>query len=124
MKKVYLAIPYTRMEESSYEQATLATHRLLERGINVFSPITHCHPLTKFDDRPLPGTWDFWSQVDYQFIDWADEVYVLIPEEGYDAVLNSTGVQAEIAYATENNVPIKFLHMVKGEIAYTVESVA
>lgn len=98
MKKVYLAIPYTGMEESSYRQANRATALLLNLGFNVFSPITHSHPLTKIEDCKVPGSWEFWQKIDYQFLDWADELYVLIPEEGMERVHLSVGVQAEIEY--------------------------
>lgn len=109
MKKVYLAIPYSGMEESSYHQATKATAKFMNDGINVFSPITHSHPLHK--EYNMPGTWNFWQKVDYQYLDWADEVYVIVPEEGYDKVLNSTGVQAEMAYAKHQDKPVTILRL-------------
>jgi len=107
MKKIYLAIPYTGMLESSYEQANAATIKIMQLGHNPFSPITHSHPLTKFEENGLPTTWEFWEKIDYQFIDWADEVWVCLPEEGLQPVLNSIGVQAEIKYAKLHNKPIK-----------------
>lgn len=98
MRKIYLAIPYTGMEESSYRQANEATAVLLNAGFNVFSPITHSHPLTKLKNYTVPGSWNFWKKIDYQFLDWADDLYVLTPEEGSDKVDNSVGVQEEIKY--------------------------
>ena len=115
MKKVYLAIPYSGMEPSSYFQATRATALILKLGINVFSPITHSHPLTQYD---VPGNWEFWSAVDYQYIDWADEVWVLIPQEGTGRVDKSTGVQAEIKYAKETGKPVKEITYGDLEIQY------
>ena len=110
MKKVYLAIPYSGMEQSSYEQATAATaHIINEYQINVFSPITHSHPLTKYG---IKGTWDYWQHVDYQYIDWANEVWVLVPKEGIEKVLYSKGVQAEIKYAQETNKLVKYISMI------------
>ena len=106
MKKVYLAIPYSGMEESSFKQATLAAVKILKMGYNVFSPITHSHPLTEYN---VPGDWDFWQKIDFQFIDWADEVWVLIPEEGVEKVKNSTGVQGEIDYVKRNDKAVKLL---------------
>jgi hypothetical protein len=111
MKKIYLAIPYSGMEESSYEQANLATVLLLNIGYNVISPITHCHSLTKIQGYDLPGTWEFWKEIDFEFIDWVDEVFVLIPKEGWKMVQNSTGVQAEIEYSIDNNKPVTFYKM-------------
>lgn len=104
MKKIYLAIPYTGMYESSYEQANKASIKILKMGHNVFSPITHSHPLSKnYPGAEIPTNWDFWKKIDYQFIDWADEVWVCVPKEGEKAVLNSPGVQAEIQYARKHN---------------------
>jgi hypothetical protein len=103
MKLIYLAIPYSGMEESSFEQANLATVLLMKLGYNVISPITHCHSLTKVEGFDLPGTWEFWQKIDYQLIDKCDEIFVLIPEEGMEKVDNSTGVQAEMKYAKETN---------------------
>lgn len=119
MKKIYLAIPYSGMEESSYLQANLGTVAVLENGHNVYSPITHSHPLTKLTENKLPGTWEFWSAIDYQFIDWADELWVLIPKEGVEKVLNSTGCQAEIKYATEQGKKVMYIKVINGKIAYS-----
>lgn len=108
MKKIYLAIPYTGMLESSYEQANLATIKIMNMGHNPFSPITHSHPLTTQENNNLPHTWEFWEKIDCQFIkDFADEVWVCVPKEGFGKVLNSTGVQAEIEYAKKLGKPIK-----------------
>ena len=107
MKKIYLAIPYSGMAESSYEQATKASAELMKEygGINVFSPITHSHALTEYG---LRGDWAFWKEIDFQFIDWADEVWVLIPNEGVEKVLKSVGVIGEINHANETGKPVHF----------------
>jgi hypothetical protein len=110
LNKVYLAIPYTGMQQSSYEQATFATAYMISNNkqLNIFSPITHSHPLTKFDSLDVPGTWDYWEQVDYQYLDWADQMIVIVPQEGLDKVFTSTGVMAELEYAKSKNMPITF----------------
>lgn len=114
LSKVYLAIPYSGMRRSSYKQATYCTAILMNKGnYNVFSPITHSHPLTKYK---LRGDWAFWEQVDYQYIDWADEVFVLVPKEGLQKVFTSTGVVAEIKYATSKNKPITFIEIINDKI--------
>lgn len=123
MKKIYLAIPYTGMRESSYKQATFITAFLISQNnnLNIFSPITHSHPLTQYPDLTVPGTWDYWSKVDYQFIDWADEVWVFIPYEGFNKILESTGVQAELKYAQKTNIPIKYI--IWDESEYNIKKV-
>lgn len=109
LKKIYLAIPYSGMKESSYKQATLATIKIIQsfEGVNVFSPITHSHPLHVMSDGQIPSDWEYWQQVDFQYIDWVDEVWVFIPREGSKMVKASVGVQAEIAYAEKIGKPIK-----------------
>src|SRR3990167_5524031 len=88
--KIYLAVPYSGMHKSSYKQCTEATVAILKLGgFNVYSPITHSHPLHM---AGLGGGWDFWQQIDLQFVDWADELWVLVPKEGIKKVLLSTGV--------------------------------
>ena len=108
MKKIYLAIPYSGLVESSYEQANKAAAEVMSGSdkINVFSPITHSHPFTQYGVR---GDWEFWKKVDFQFIDWAEEVWVVVPEEGIKRVLMSVGVIAEINYANESKKTVKYL---------------
>ena len=114
MKQIYLAIPYTGIEEESYQLANKVTVKLLMQGYNVFSPITHSHVLAK--EHGLKGTWDFWQNIDYQFIDWCDEIWVVIPNKDLDLVLKSTGVMAEIKYGKEKNKPVKFIRKVTNNI--------
>lgn len=116
MKKIYLAVPYSGMEESSFEQVTRVMGKLLmakdshgHPKYNVFSPITHCHPLTKIEGIKLPGTWSYWEKIDRQFVEWAEELIVLIPKEGIETVQNSEGVLAEMALAREGQKLIYFV---------------
>jgi len=113
MKKVYLAIPYSGMRESSYEQANMFTVDVMRMGYNPFSPITHSHPLTEYN---IPGEWEFWEKIDLDWIDVCDEVWVLIPLEGSDRVNKSEGIAAEIDYAYTSNKPVKFFEYVEGEL--------
>lgn len=116
MKKIYLAVPYSGIQSSSYAQATKMTALIMTtiHETNVFSPITHSHPLAS--KYGMKGDWEFWQKIDYQFIDWADEIWVLIPEEGIDSVLNSIGVMAEIKYAKQTKKPIRYIYELAGQI--------
>ena len=115
LKKIYLAIPYSQIDlESSHRQANEAAALILNDNYNVFSPISHCHVISQ--SHKLPGTWDFWKKIDYQFIDWADEIWVLIPEEGNEVIEKSTGVQAEIIYGIENKKVIRFFEIIEGKL--------
>lgn len=109
LKKIYLAIPYTGMRDSAFRQANVASVEILNLGHNVFSPITHSHPLTLLERYEIPHTWEYWQHIDYQYLDWADELWILVPEEGIQPVKKSTGVQAEIAYAKKLGIPILYV---------------
>lgn len=114
MKKIYLGISYSGMEESSFDQVTEATAMIInELEYNVFSPITHSHHLVKHGSH---GSWDFWQRIDYQFLDFCDEAWFLIPKEGEIKLLQSTGVCAEITYAKTNRKPVKFVKKVGNKI--------
>ena len=108
INKIYLAIPYSKIDKQySYNLVNQITFDLINDGNNVYSPITHTHPLVMMG---LDGAWDFWEQCDYQFIDWADEIIVTIPpvENGIEMVQESVGVQAEIKYGIKTGKPIRF----------------
>jgi len=120
LKKIYLAISYTGMCESSYEQANKASVLILNQGLNVFSPITHSHPLTLLEGYKVPHTWDYWQHIDYQFVDWCDELWVLIPKEGIEVLRKSTGVNAEIKYAKEHNKKVRFIKIRNNKLYYNI----
>jgi len=108
MELIYLAIPYSKYEEASYELANQFTVFLLKQGKNVFSPITHSHSLKKYG---VPGNWEFWKKIDYHFLTKCDSIYVIIPPfgGGIKSVEESTGVQAEIEYAQEIGLSIFYV---------------
>ena len=111
LNKIYLAIPYSKMDvELSYKIANEMFAHFLELGNNVFSPITHSHPLTKLGFR---GDWDFWQDCDHQFIDWCNEIIIVIPYDtdeftGIELVESSTGVQAEVRYSEEHGKRVRY----------------
>ena len=94
MIKIYLAIPYTKIDKDlSFKIANAVSARLMNKGYCVFSPISHSHIMAR--DNSLPVTWDFWKEIDTEFIKWADELWVV----ELDGWQDSTGVQAEIEIA-------------------------
>lgn len=108
MKKIYLAIPYSGMEELSFKIANEVAAKLMNEGYIVFSPISHSHPLAV--SHQMPGTWDFWKEFDESFIlGWCDEVWVVvIGENGYDLCEKSKGINAEVTIAMDNYIPVKW----------------
>lgn len=108
MKKIYLAIPYSGFKEESYQVANEITIKLMQQGNIVFSPITHNHILAKSGE--LPTGWDFWKEMDSAFVQWCDELFVVVlTEKGLDKIRESIGVKAEINLAKQLNKKIIYL---------------
>lgn len=110
MRKVYIAIPYTGMEESSYKQCIIAVSQLMINNPNVmfFSPIINSHPLTKYG---LGGDWDYWKKVDLEWLALCDTFLGIIPQEGIEKANKSIGLIEECQFAEENKKEILFAHL-------------
>lgn len=110
-KLVYLATPYTHesrlVECERFEKVTYVSALMVERGIVNYSPITHSHQQNESKD--LPGNWAFWEFVDREFLRRSDELWVLA-ETGWS---DSVGVTAEIEYAKELGMPVKYINYMK-----------
>jgi len=104
MKKVYVAIPYTGNEEESFKLANKAAGDVIAEGNIPFSPISMTHPIALECD--IDGEWEAWEKIDYEFLNWCDEVLVV----NYDNEMTekSVGVNAEIAYASNLGKEIKY----------------
>lgn len=118
-KRIYVAIPYTGHEKHSFRMANHAAYEIIKMGHIPFSPISMSHPIveqSKHDgkfEKELLGTWEVWEKIDYAFIEWCDELWVVNLDE--KAVNNSTGVQAEIEYAKKLNKPIRVVNVIYNE---------
>lgn len=106
MKKVYLAIPYSaiskHLEEERFIIATRLAGRLIENGVNCYSPITNSHPIRIFNCNPMLGDWQTWGEIDREMIDWCDIVYVICIRGWRDSV----GVNEEIEHALSTGKPV------------------
>ena len=104
MSKIYLACPYTHKDpnvvDMRFEVVTKKAGRLLLEGHIVYSPITHCHPIAMA--VKLPTDFNFWKKLNFEFIDWSEEVRVLC----IDGWRTSVGVAAEIEYANSQGKPV------------------
>lgn len=93
--KIYLAIPYTGFEKESFAIANKVTARLMSEGHVVFSPISHYHIIATTYN--LPKDWNYWKQLDESFIEWCDEIRIVVMNNnGIDRISKSSGVQGEI----------------------------
>lgn len=111
-KMVYLAVPYTHplenVRELRFEIINRVSGSLFSYGIFNFSPITHSHVVAeamKVDGLATTTKWDFWAEYDCYMISLCDALWVVC----LDGWKRSVGVTAEIIYAQENNIPIKYL---------------
>lgn len=101
--KIYLAIPYTGIEQLSFETANRVSGRLMQEGHIVFSPISHSHPIAQTCE--LPAHWDYWKEADTAFLSWCDEVRVVM----LDGWQRSKGVNAEMEIAEMIGKKIRFI---------------
>jgi nucleoside 2-deoxyribosyltransferase len=103
---IYLASPYTHpdthIRQWRFREACRAAAALLRAGVTVFSPIAHSHPLARFG---MPTSWEFWSQVDREYLSRCDVLAVLTLAGWRESV----GVQAEIQLAHELGIPVVYV---------------
>lgn len=101
--KIYLSVPYTGMEDESFEKVSSKAAELMRQRHIVFSPINHTHHMGKLFN--LPGDWQFWKEQDEAFIPWCDELWVLC----LDGWEKSVGVRAEMDLAISLGKEIRFI---------------
>ncbi len=107
MFDIYLATPYTHeskdVMEARFNRACQLTASFMSRGIAVFCPIVHSHPLVA---HGLPQCdHDFWMALDEKGLD-ACLVLVVAKMDGW---VESRGVQHEIRIAQETGKQIVYL---------------
>lgn len=104
---IFLSSPYSDKDKSVVkfraEAAAIFAAAHVAKGNTVFSPIVYGHTL--LDYREMPSDWQFWQNFCKDFLEKCDELWVLqLP--GWE---KSSGIQAEIAFAKEKNIPIKYI---------------
>jgi nucleoside 2-deoxyribosyltransferase len=108
---IYLASPYTHADPAVREQrfraACQAAAFLMGKGMHIFSPIAHTHPIAEFG---LPKDWAFWQQYDRVFLQACSRLLVLTLK-GWQ---QSTGVQAEIGIMAALGKPVDYMKLVEG----------
>lgn len=106
-KKVYLAIPYSHekaeVRHARFELANRKAAELINQGFIVFSPISMSHPMCEVAD--LPGDWAYWEKFDKAFLEFADELHVVMA----DGWTESIGVNAEIELMKGMGKPVRFI---------------
>jgi len=109
MKKplVYLATPYTHpdkeVQQARFEAVNKAASKLMLKGLKIFSPISHTHPIAAAGE--MPTGWEFWRDFDFAYLSHCYKIIVL-KLEGWE---QSVGVTAEIAMAKELGLEIEYM---------------
>lgn len=103
----YLATPYAKWpggRDDAFAHAAALAGRILKKGIGVFSPIAHSHPL-HINAPSLPDDHDFWLDFDKRFVDVAHGGFVAdLP--GWE---ESRGVTQEIEWFQKAGKPLMLL---------------
>lgn len=83
-------------------------YELLMEGKFPYSPILHCHELSKKYD--LPSEYKFWQDIDRNAIEHCSEVYVLMIGDLWGNWRLSTGITDEVKYAEWLGKKITYLN--------------
>ncbi len=104
---IYLACPYRHEDLFVRKKRCAAAHFVAAhyflKGQFVFSPLTHNELLIDIINDQVPGKQ--WLEFDLQILTHCKELHVL-KMEGWET---SYGVQKEIDFAKEKNIPIQFI---------------
>lgn len=119
---IYIASPYSinanaQLRQERYEYSLMKSIEFTLKGLPVFSPIVHSHPMSLAAN--MPCTFDFWKDLDCLYIDSCDQMYVLMMEGWKESI----GVQFEIQYAKSKGIPITYVECLDSPV-YTVKEAA
>lgn len=107
MSFAYIASPYTHIQHNvmigRYNKVGKLTAYYLNSGESVYSPIVHCHELAV--SYGLPRDFNFWKKYNEDMLGAASALYVFM----LDGWEESTGVQGEIQFAKEKDIPIVYV---------------
>jgi hypothetical protein len=107
MSYLYLATPYSKFpggNVAAFTMACRATAKLLRAGIDVYSPVVHCHAIAIHGGID-PFDWEFWMNVDRPFVEAAAGL-IVYRIESWEL---SAGIAAEIADFERVGKPVLFL---------------
>ena len=103
----YLACPYwdddPEIRQGRYELVTELAGVYEARGVRVFSPITHSHPIEQ--QSGVHRDHSYWMPIDLKVLSICDQLDVLM----LDGWRESEGVSQEIEFAEERGIHITYL---------------
>lgn len=100
----YMATPYSKYPDGldqAFELAARAAGELILRGVKVFSPISHTHPIAEFCELD-PLDHELWLSADHPFMSHAYGL-IVITLTGWD---ESKGVLLEIEAFRKAGKPV------------------
>lgn len=104
MMLAYLATPYSKykagIEQAFIDAAKLAA-RLMQAGINVYSPIAHTHPIAIYGEID-PYDLTLWLELDRAMMSKCDTL-IVAHMDGWE---QSSGVAHEIAFFAHAGRPV------------------
>lgn len=107
---IYLSAPYSHKDpkimDRRAKQIDIIAGYFMNNGYMIFSPISHCHRITKI--AKLPTDFEFWKSYNREMLLRCDRIYVL-QLEGWE---ESIGVKGEIKIAEETGIPIIYLKVI------------
>jgi len=110
---IYLGIPYTWNPQKSFEIVNKAAAKLMQRGLVIFSPISHSHPIADHMDEKLRTSQEFWMKQDTPLVKASSNLFMIIitgeEKDGMTLIKESKGCQQELKIAKENNVPVTYI---------------
>ena len=101
---IYLATPYYNegplVMQDRFERVTKVAALLTEKGYNVYSPITHNHPVAQLMESV--GNYRTWIPRDFQMIQHCKKMLILtLP--GWE---ESKGLEMERIFCASQNIPM------------------
>lgn len=113
MSFIYLASPYTNPDDGSdkayrhrrFIEACTAAARLMSRGLVIFSPIAHSHPISDHLASSISNSHAFWLEQDFSFLARCERLMVLRLYQWQ----RSYGVAQEMKFATDHSIPIEYV---------------
>ncbi len=100
----YLATPYSGYPdgiEAAFQEASAAAASLIERGIRVYCPIAHTHPIAIYGNLD-PKDHSIWLPADGPFMDAAAGL-IVVQMKGWE---ESKGITEEIIRFREAGKPV------------------
>jgi hypothetical protein len=114
---IYLATQYSHSDpivrKTRYLLAMEVAAELIKNKLCVYSPIVHCHEMAERHGFPTDAK--FWEEYNNSFIRHCEYMIVLVTPELH----TSKGVMAEIEFAKNCFIPIKFVDREGNMIEWT-----